>query len=187
MELFEAIVSRQSVREFTGEAASADELNAVLEAALHAPRTFINKGVHISVISDKALLAELDACGVKKFGKQLGVSSAIYGAPTLVLLSGKLATEQIEGWDVGAEVFNRNLYWSMGSLVQNMHLAAVSMGLGACPINTVVVGLFDDSKLARRAGVPDGFSPLCSIAIGKTAHEYKPREIDKTHFEIEFL
>lgn len=187
MQLDQAIAQRQSVREFNGQKTSKDELSQILNAAICAPQTMINKGTHISVISDAALLNELNDIGVAKFGEKLGVKSALYGAPTLILASAKLCENAPEGWGVGAEVFNRNLYWSMGSLIQNMHLKAVDLGLGACPINTIVVALFEHPELAKRAGIPEGYSPLCALAVGKSSHKYATREPNQDHFVINFI
>lgn len=98
MQLLEAMKKRQSVREFNAEVPSKEEIQAILEAAYLAPTLFTTKDAHISVITDKDLLRELDAAAVKKFGKMLEnmgmkTKTTLYGAPVLILLSGKLATE----------------------------------------------------------------------------------------------
>ncbi|MGG7074012.1 nitroreductase family protein [Campylobacter sp. 9BO] len=61
MKLLEAMQKRQSVRKFSDEMPSSEEIEAVLEAGYLAPALFTTKDAHISVITDKKLLAELDA------------------------------------------------------------------------------------------------------------------------------
>ncbi|MGH1600503.1 nitroreductase family protein [Campylobacter majalis] len=187
MMLNEAIRKRASVREFNGDMPSDDEISQIIDAAYLAPLTMTSKNSHISVISDKKLLKQLDECGFKKFGKILNVETSLYNAPVLILISGKIIDTPPLGWGVDAEVFNRNLFWTMGSVVQNMHLSAVALGLAACPINTVVIGLHDRPELMKRAGVPDGYLPLCSLAVGKTEYKYSEKKINAENFSISYL
>lgn len=55
----------------------------------------------------------------------------------------------------------------MGSVMQNMQLRATSLELASYTINTVVVTLFDEPILAAGTGIHKGYSPLCSLVIGK--------------------
>ncbi|WP_298099001.1 nitroreductase family protein [uncultured Campylobacter sp.] len=93
-------------------------------------------------------MRELDAVAAKKFGKMLEnvgmkTKTTLYGAPVVVLLSGKLVTELPKEFDcVKLENLHRGIYWAMGSVMQNMQLRATSLELASCPINTVVVILF---------------------------------------------
>ena len=61
MNVFEAIVNRRSVRSYTGEPVTYDELDRLLTAANCAPiasARFHSK--HLTVIRDKALLSEIE-------------------------------------------------------------------------------------------------------------------------------
>ena len=193
MQLLEAMKKRRSVREFNAEVPSKEEIQAILEAAYLAPALFTTKDAHISVITDKDLLRELDAAAVKKFGKMLEnmgmkTKTTLYGAPVLILLSGKLATElpkECEGAKL--ENLHRGIYWAMGSVMQNMQLRATSLELASCPINTVVVTLFDEPVLAARAGIPEGYSPLCSLAIGKSDAKCEERKPSCDHYGVSYI
>lgn len=114
--------------------------------------------------------------------------TTLYGAPVLVLLSGKLATElpkECEGAKL--ENLHRGIYWAMGSVMQNMQLRATSLELTSCPINTVVVTLFDEPVLAARAGIPEGYSPLCSLAIGKSDAKCEERKPSCDHYRVSYI
>ncbi|CAD7288426.1 nitroreductase family protein [Campylobacter suis] len=191
MKLLEAMQKRQSMRKFSDEMPSSEEIEAVLEAGYLAPALFTTKDAHISVITDKKLLAELDAAASRKFGAtldMLGVKNTLYDAPVYILISGKLVDELPKGFEfLKLENIHRNVYWAMGSVMQNMQLRAASLGLSSCLINTVVVTLFDEPELAKKAGIPDGYSPLCSIVLGKSDAEFCPRTPKKEHYQISYI
>lgn len=192
MQLLEAMQKRVSVREFNGEMPSKEQIDGVLEAAFLAPALFTTKDAHISVITDKELLRDLDAAACKKFGSALdnmGVKNTLYGAPVYILFSGKLVKELPQGWEfLRLENIHRNVYWAMGSVMQNMQLRATELGLVSCLINTVVVTLFDEPQLAKRAGIPDGYSPLCSIVLGKSDKiSDELRKPKKEHYGISYI
>lgn len=128
-------------------------------------------------------MSELDAAAVKKFGKMLEnmeikTKTTLYGAPILILILGKLATKLLkERESAKLENLHRGIYWGMGSVMQNMQLRATSLELVSYPINTVVITLFDEPILAAGVGIHEGYSPLCSLAIGKSdakCEKYKP-------------
>lgn len=56
----------------------------------------------------------------------------------------------------------RYVHMEVGHAGQNVHLQAVSLGLG-----TVVVGAFDDDRVRRIVGMPDGEHPLYIMPVGK--------------------
>ncbi|MGG7074013.1 nitroreductase family protein [Campylobacter sp. 9BO] len=118
----------------------------------------------------------------------LGVKNTLYDAPVYILISGKLVDELPKGFEfLKLENIHRNVYWAMGSVMQNMQLRAASLRLSSYLINTVVVTLFDEPELAKKAGIPDGYSPLCSIVLGKSDAEFKPRTPKKEHYQISYI
>lgn len=189
MELFNAMKRRTSLRDFTAYMPTQTEIEAMLEAIYYAPVVFMTNNAHISVITDKSVLAELDALGVSKYGKPLGVNSVLYGAPVYFVVSAKLVDEVPAAFEgvVTPEFCNRSMYWTIGTAVQNMQLRAVELGLATCPANGPVVGLIEDDKLARKIGIPEGYTPLTSIMFGKSRTEYKEREGSKDNYQLSFI
>ncbi|MBE3610018.1 MULTISPECIES: nitroreductase family protein [Campylobacter] len=192
MQLLEAMQKRKSVREFNRYVPTKEEIEAVIDAGCLSPTLFTTKDAHISVITDKELLHELDAAAVKKFGGALdmmGVKNTLYDAPVYILLSGKLVEKMPQGWEfLKPENMHRNVYWAMGSVMQNMQLRATELGLSSCLVNTVVVTLFDEPELAKKAGIPDGYSPLCSIVLGKSdKNSDEPRAPNRSHYGISYI
>ena len=79
--------------------------------------------------------------------------STFFHAPTVVIISGK------EG---------RFGLVDCANATQNMAVAACSLGVGSCYIAMFERG-FEGDKMAdliERLGVPDGFRPLFSLALG---------------------
>ncbi|MCD8212778.1 MAG: nitroreductase family protein [Campylobacter sp.] len=189
MQLLEAMKKRTSLRDFTDYVPSAEEIDAILEAIYYAPIVFMTKDTHISVITDKKILAELDALGVSKYGKLLNAASVLYGAPVYFVISAKLLDEvpdMLEGI-VTPEFCNRSTYWTIGTAVQNIQLRAVELGLATCPANGPVVGLLENKELARKIGIPEGYTPITSIMLGKSNTEYKERANSKDNYHVKFI
>ena len=167
MNTLEAINARKSIRSYTGQPISDEQLDAILLAANAAP---IGMGrydaVHLTVITDGELLAGIEQAGAKLFGKP--DLHPLYGAPTLVLVSTTLT---------GDAPADNVAYSNAACIVQNMSLAAVELGVGSVHIWGAIRGLVQDEALVAKLGLPEGFTPCCGIALGVTEETYAPREV----------
>ena len=166
MELEDALNQRKSVRSYTGEPATPEQLEAVLTAAYEAP---IGMGkydsIHLTVVTRRSLLDAIDAAAARLFGNP--ELHPLYGAPTLVVVS-----SSGEGNVASANV---------AAIIQNMSLAAVEQDLGSCYIYGAIRALVQDPALLSELGLPEGFTPLGSIVLGQTEEGYAPREIPAEH------
>lgn len=167
MDTMEVICSRRSVRSYTGEQITKDELGIILRAANAAPVGMGRYGdVHLTVITDPELLSRIDRAGALMFGNP--DAHPLYFAPTLVLVSAKEPTD--------AGMANVT-YSNAAIIVQNMALAATELGVGACHIWGAVMAMRGDGELIRELGIPEGFVPCSAITLGRTDIRYTPREI----------
>ena len=130
-EVLENIKSRRSVRTYTEQQVSAENLNLILEAATYAPSGMNYQTWHFTAIQDADILRELNEKIKGAFAKsdeprlqERGHSETYccyYHAPTLIIVS------------------NEPTQWcaSMDSAcaMQNIFLAATSLGIGSCWIN----------------------------------------------------
>ena len=92
MNPFELFQSRRCIRSYTGAPASDGELQKILQAANTAPTAMGQyENVHLTVITDAKLLAEIEAACAEFMG-QPG-SHPLYGAPTLVVASSRFPGE----------------------------------------------------------------------------------------------
>ena len=130
-EVLENIKSRRSVRTYTEQQVSAENLNLILEAATYAPSGMNYQTWHFTAIQDADILRELNEKIKGAFAKsdeprlqERGHSETYccyYHAPTLVIVSNE-PTQWWAGMDCACAI-------------ENMFLAAHSLGIGSCWIN----------------------------------------------------
>lgn len=172
MTVQEAINARKSVRSYTGEPVSEAELNAILTSAQSAP---VGMGkyetLHLSVISDPELLAEIDKNAAEFFGDPS--LHPLYGAPTLIVVSSSQTN------NVGSA--------NVAMLVHGMALTAVELGVGHVDIYGATAAMAQNADLVAKLNLPDGFVPLGSLAIGKTDDVYAAREIPADRISADFI
>lgn len=166
MELKEAMNTRKSVRSYTGEPISDEQLQAVLTAAYEAPIGGGRYGsIHLTIITNKELLTEIDTNAANFFGKPS--LHPLYGAPMLIVVSSN------ESGNVASA--------NAGFVLQNMSLAAVEEGVGHCIIYGATAGLVENKELLAKLNLPEGYTPLGSIELGQTEESYEKREIPESH------
>lgn len=166
MTTLDTLFSRHSVRSYTGCQLTASELDTVLKAANASPvGRAIYDTLHLTVIQDAALLAEIDRNAAAFFGD--ASRTPLYRAPTLIVVSAKKPT-------VGQE----NVTFSNAAIVvHNMSLAAVALGLGQCCIWGATAALSKNEELVKKLHIPADFAPCCALILGKTNEEYALRDI----------
>lgn len=169
MNTLDAICSRKSVRSYTGEQISDEDLQKILLAANAAPIAMGSYGdVHLTVITDQEMLAKIDAAGAALFGQP--DMHPLYGAPTFVLISAKVAEDTPQP--------AANVAFSNAAIVaENMALEAVELGIGTCHIWGAIRGVNTNPELVAELGLPEGFMPCCGVILGKTEETYEVREV----------
>jgi len=115
MSLIESIVARRSVRAFTDEQVSKEDLDLILKAGQYAPSGGNSQSPIIVAVQDKAIIEQLTKLNAAVIGKE-GIDP-FYGAPTvIVVLADKTKPTPVED----------------GSLTLGyMALEAYDLGLGA--------------------------------------------------------
>ena len=173
MNTLEAIKSRRSIRSYTGELVSDEERQAILAAGQAAP---IGMGKYETMrftdITDPGLLEKLNENTRKVSGRDM---PALYGAPELIVISTQLTGTPMD-----------NIAFSNAAcVVENMSLEAVELGVGTCHIWGAILTLGANPDLVREFKLPEGFSPVCAIAIGKTEETYAVRDIPDDRIAVD--
>ena len=163
-ETLKIIKQRRSIRSFKDEQIKEEELQTVLEAGLYAPNAG-DQAWHFTVIQNKELLERLNIAA-KEAAKQhdfehlreLGNNvkfNCLYGAPTLIIVSGN-------------EQLSLPLDADCAAATQNLLLAAESIGLGSCWIFFVLLAFYSQqgSELRKELKIPDGYKPYDSAVLG---------------------
>ena len=161
------IMTRVSVRTFTGEKISDAQLDTLLRAAMAAPSAINKQPWAFIVVTDEEKIAAL--------GEALPYSRCSNHPAVAIIPCGDLS-KAIEG-ELGAFWIN-----DVSAATENLLLAAHAMGLGA-----VWTGLHPDMNRAKMVqemlGLPEHIIPLCVVPVGYPAEQpevkdkYKPENI----------
>lgn len=166
MNTIDTIMSRKSIRSYTGESISDEELNTIIEVGEAAP---VGMGkfdaCHITIIKDKALISEIDSAAAKMFGNP--AAHPLYGAPIFVVVSANIPPQM-----------DNVMFSSAAMIVHNMALMATDLGIGSCDIWGAVRALNGDPAFVQKLNLPEGFVPCCGIILGKTNETFTKRDID---------
>lgn len=154
-EAIENILTRVSVREFTGEKISAEQIDTLLRAAMAAPSAINKQPWAFIVVTDEALIAQL--------GEALPYSRCSNHPACAIIPCGDLS-KAIPG-EMGAFWIN-----DVSAATENLLLAAHAMGLGA-----VWTGLHPDMNRAalvqQMLDLPEHIIPLCVVPVGVPAEQ----------------
>lgn len=177
METMQAIRSRKSVRSYTGEPPTPEQLGAILAAAQASPVAMGRYGdVRLTVVTDKGFIDGMDEAGARLFGKP-GIHP-LYGAPVLVVVS----------VNVGADDGAKNVSSANAAIVaHNMTLAATDLGVGSCLIYGATAALCADLALLARLDLPEGFAPRASVVLGQTAEPLPERDAPADRIVVDRL
>lgn len=167
MNTMKTIFSRKSVRTYTGEQITEEQLNTILKAANAAPVGMGQyEGVHLTVITNADLLNEIDTAGAAMFGKP--DIHPLYNAPMLILISAKMPPDK---------AMENVTYSNTAIIAQNMVLAATELGVGVCHIWGATMATINAPHILEKFNLPEGFTPCCAVTLGKTDYTYEEREI----------
>lgn len=172
MELTKILNTRKSIRSFTGEAISDEAMNKILHAANVSP---VGMGkynsIHITVVQNKEILSEIEQNTAAIF--KVDNRSFLYHAPQLIIIS----TSETD--NVG--------YSNAAIIAHDMILAAVDEEIGACHIWGCMMALTTNPELIKKLNIPDGFTPSCAVALGKTTETYSERNISENRININYI
>ncbi len=165
-QVLEVIEKRSSARAYSNVKPTSQELDIILKAGLQAPTGTNRKEIRFSVVGgDNPILNELDEEKRKLRGQEKQPHNFYYEAPVLIFLSAE------DGFKWSAV--------DAGIAVQNMTLAAESLGLGSLIIGCVYDALHGEKKeyFSQALKIPEGYSFEIALAVGhktdnKTPHEY---------------
>jgi len=157
MDAIEAIMTRRSIRKYSGIKVSEEEIKTILEAAMAAPSAKNEQPWHFIVVKDRELLNKISE--VNPYAKPAKDASVA------IIVCADLNLEQSKG----------RALQDCCICGENILLAAHALGLGA-----VWTALYPDEERvgnARRLfSIPKNIIPLCIIPIGHPAEEKAPED-----------
>lgn len=174
--MIETLYKRKTIRSYTGEQISEEELNAILKSANASP---VGLGkyetLHLTIVTNAELLSKIDRAGAKLFNNP--DLHPLYNAPMLIVVSSLKP-------DAGME----NVAYSNCAIVaHNMALTATELGVGYCYIWGATMAVSKDADIVDALGLPNGFVPCCAVALGRTTQTYTAREIPTNRIEKNYI
>ena len=165
-EVIKAIKTRRSVKSYKPDAIPTELLDAILEAGTYAPTGRNMQSPIIIAVTDKTTRDRLSRLNAGVMGMD---GDPFYGAPAvLVVLADR----------------SRSTYLYDGSLVmENLMLAAHSLGLGSCWIHRAkeVFDSAEGKELLSSLGIKGDYEGIGNCIVGYTdtpPAEQKPRKPD---------
>lgn len=163
MDIFEAIRQRRSIRSYTDEEVTEEDIKTLLEAAIRAPSA-CNRQTWRFVIVRKPETIEI-------FYRAASYSTQhqtfIKKAPVVIVVCADLRPYKRTPYrERGETLFALQ---ETAAAIQNLLLAACSLNLGAC-----WVGLIDEEIIKQTLNIPKGIRPVAIIPIGHTKSKTKP-------------
>ena len=152
--VIENIQTRVSVRQFTGEKISDEQVQTLLQCAMAAPSAINKQPWAFIVVNDEAILAQL--------GQEFPYSRCDQKPAIAIVPCGDLqkAIPGMEGFWIN----------DVSAATENILLAAHAMGLGA--VWTGVHPNMERVAAAQRVlGLPEHILPLCIIPVGVPAEQ----------------
>ena len=176
-DLMEIIKGRRSVRKYQEKEIPEDSLNRILESVKWSPSWANTQCWEVIVIRDSKVKERLQEI----LPKSNPATKHFSEAPMVLALCGKLASS---GFYKGQSTtkFGDWFMFDLGIAAQSICLTAHDLGIG-----TVIMGLFDQDKIAEALGVPEGYELVSLIPMGYPTKESgapKRREISEfVHYD----
>jgi nitroreductase len=164
MELQEAILKRRSVRKFTEDIVTDEELRQIFETVRWSPSWANTQVWEFIVVRDKGLIEKVTGTYVDKNP----ATKCSLAASALIVACAKTGISGCYGGEELTAIKNWYMF-DLGIAVQTLCLKAHELGLG-----TVVVGLMDHEACKKILAVPEGRKVVAVIPIGRPA--VPPRE-----------
>ncbi len=161
------LVERRSIRRYTSEPITAEDVQLILEAALLAPTSKNSRAWQFIAIDERELLEKLSVC------KSSGAMPV--GGATMAIVVGA-DTTVTEPWIEDCSI--------AASYIQ---LQAEALGLGSCWIQIrgrfTADGLDSEEYVRETLGIPEEIGIVCIITLGHKDEQRKPADTSKLFWD----
>ena len=159
MEALECIKTRRSIRKFTEQPVTEDEVRQVVEAAAFAPSWKNTQIARYVLVEDRTTIDKMAEEMVLDFKLNEKTLKNCPAVMVLTYVTGRSGYERDASFstptEAGFEMFDA------GIAAQTFCLAAWGRGVG-----TVITGYFDEEKITRLLNLPENQKVGCVIGLG---------------------
>ena len=175
-EVLKAIMKRNSCRDYTGKPLTAEQVDALVKAALAAPSAVNAMPWQVIMCTDKALIDEMNDAAMETMAQSEDKTvynrimdrggKVFYNAPAMMVI----LSEDSKRWGV----------LDSGILVQNVALAAHSLNLGnvICGMASIPLEGPKGEDFKKRLKFKEGYTFAIAILIGEATVGKEPHELD---------
>ena len=172
MDAIQCLISRRSIREYTDEPVSAQEIENVVEISQMASCWENTQPIRYVAVLEKELKDKIaDEC-TKKFPWN---TENIHAAPALVVLC---AIKGLSGYEPdGSPSTSKGTHWQ--SFDAGVAAAHFCLAANALELGTLIMGRYDEGKIKDILSLPEEYDVSAIIAVGHpavipAANERKP-------------
>ena len=153
MEFSEVLKARRSIRQFTDEGVTREQIMKLLDAAIAAPNACNLQSWHFYVVTDESVK--------KKLSETKTVADWATTAPVIFVVCTASAAICARFGDIGEKLF---AIQDTAAAIENILLAAADMGLGGC-----FMGAFNKDTCREIVGIAEGHNPVAMVPVGHPA------------------
>ncbi len=159
MDVLEAIRKRRSIRAYTSEEISEEDVKRLIEAARWAPSAGNIQPWEFVIVTNAETKRKLaDAALHQTF---------IEEAPVVIVVCANVA---LSSWGYGSRGANLYCLQDTAAATENILLAAHALGLAAC-----WVGAFHEDEVAKVVNTPRNVRPVAIVPVGHPAEKPNAR------------
>src|SRR5512139_2833872 len=187
------IQDRRSIREFTEESVSDQDLDMIMEAARQAPSGENAQPWRFIIVQDEGMRKKMGAIAGGGSGRRFTSEfvtqkmqerfanlqdEAKKKAAFEKLTSGQVSAFMADA-PVNIVVCGKKDVWDMpydtSATIENILLMVTALGLGACWVIAPCIDIRDEERIKELLGVPEGFKIISIISIGHPTRPHRPR------------
>ena len=187
------IQDRRSIREFSDEAVSDEDLGLILEAARQAPSGENAQPWRFIIVKDEAMRKKMGAIAGGGSGRRFTAEfvtqkmqerfTNLQDEEKRQKVFKKLTSGQVSAFMADAPinivVCGKKDVWDMpydtSAAIENILLMVTALGLGACWVIAPCIDIRDEERIKALLGIPEGFKAVSILSLGHPTRPHKPR------------
>lgn len=187
------IQDRRSIRDYTDEPISEEDIKMILETGRQAPSGENAQPWRFIIVKDEKTRNKLGAIAGGGSGRRFTAEFVTKKMQARFsgledeekkkkvfqkLTSGKVSTFLADA-PLNIVVCGKKDVWDMpydtSAAIENMLLMVTALGLGACWVIAPCIDIRDEERVKSLLGLPEGYKAVSIIAIGHPTRPHKPR------------